>query len=355
MQQHYEPGQPLTVAGPRRIRTGFPFSPQLEVHPGVCPIVASVHGVCTEALAIYHLPRQARKVRRCGARNIDPASGDNSVAFAVVERHMPHTSGRAGARETTQLYSLADVIRAADASGLQASEPRATEGPAATVTARAAGTARQGDAPAVAAATQHPAAALQGPRGSGAAMAPQLRKQIYRRVHAMLRSCQWAVLAPNVGLASLRGAPAEVSKPVLDAIEAKLPQLAADPAHGGTVSRASVEEAAVAVAGRLGGALSGAVRRENSGVSEFIGENSAVTWDVKSPVSPQDGEAWAFDAEHQVDVVRHDLQQGDLVLLNLSRCSVADARAVTRRLNANLTPSEREQVYVLAPSEAVDA
>lgn len=139
-------------------------------------------------------------------------------------------------------------------------------------------------------------------------------------------------------------APAPESSP--DYFEARLP-LALDPAKGDKIHKEGIEEAAVAIHADRSGVLHH-VRREATGHSEFLDGNGAL-WDVKSPLSPPaDASGWLFDVQHQVDVVRHELDGDEGVLLNLTRCTPEDTRALQGALRQALQPWECKKVYVLS-------
>jgi len=124
--------------------------------------------------------------------------------------------------------------------------------------------------------------------------------------------------------------------------------LASDPAHGGKVSNSSVEEGAVGLLAETSGLVHG-FEREGTGKSEFV-DRTGQMWDVKSPISPMPSQKWVFNAEHQLDLVRKEIEGGENVLLNLSRCNEQDSGSVMSLIAANLKPWEKQRVVVLMPN-----
>lgn len=187
---------------------------------------------------------------------------------------------------------------------------------------------------------------IAGPAPTASTVAPEVRKAVYARAATLLQTTKWVVLAPSGELGELRGAPALPSKALLRHFDAGLGELVRDPAKGNTVGAGSIEEAAIGLVARTGGVIAGPIRRDGTGLAEFIGRND-VKWDVKSPLSPSEGQTWRFDAQHQVVKIEHDLAQGNLVLLNLSRCSPTDTRAVLAAMHAGLAASDLSKIYIL--------
>jgi hypothetical protein len=123
--------------------------------------------------------------------------------------------------------------------------------------------------------------------------------------------------------------------------------LARDPARGNKISEASLEEAAVALHAKHSGVLDNPAR-EKTGGSEFV-DAAGQSWDVKSPFSPPPQYPdWIFDAQHHVEVVRHEVSGGERVLLNLTRCTPQDAAAVKQQLIDALSDWDEQRVLVLA-------
>ncbi len=124
-------------------------------------------------------------------------------------------------------------------------------------------------------------------------------------------------------------------------------ELAKDPARGHKIDPATIEEAAVAVHADASGVLREVVR-EKSGGSEFTDWQSQ-RWDVKSPLSPPpEKEFWVFDVHHEAEVVEHEVQGGENVLLNLTRCTPQDANALRQALLERLPEWQSRKVLVLA-------
>lgn len=122
--------------------------------------------------------------------------------------------------------------------------------------------------------------------------------------------------------------------------------LASDPAHGGKITEGNIQEATVGLMAKRLKALP-SLHREVTGAAEFI-EDSGQKWDVKSPFSPPSmpSSTWVFDANHQVDNLRHDLSEGENVILDLSRCTHADSSQLLELMKGELSREEKGQVLV---------
>lgn len=129
----------------------------------------------------------------------------------------------------------------------------------------------------------------------------------------------------------------------------RAPELAADPAKGDKIFDGGLEEAAVAVTAERQ-EIFRSVERETSGYAEFV-DDKGVAWDVKSPLSPPPGQKWSYSPEHQVEKIRHDLEQGDKVLFNLSRVNDVDRDATLDLLKRELDARERTQLVILTDPE----
>lgn len=121
-------------------------------------------------------------------------------------------------------------------------------------------------------------------------------------------------------------------------------ELASDPAKGDKIDKTGLEEAAVAMHAMFSGVLR-KPERESTGHSEFVDRGEL--WDVKSPVSPLPGAHWTIDVQHQVDVVKKEVNGDEKVLLNLTRCNDEDAEAVRQALIGNLTEWESQRLVIL--------
>lgn len=139
----------------------------------------------------------------------------------------------------------------------------------------------------------------------------------------------------------------------LETAAGRAPKLASDPAKGNKITDGSIEEAAVALTAEHQQIFTTATR-ESSGSAEFI-DNFGIAWDVKSPLSPPEGQNWNFSAEHQLTKVRHDLSQGDKVLFNLSRVNDKDRDDTLQLFSQELTLNERGQIVILTDREIVNA
>lgn len=132
----------------------------------------------------------------------------------------------------------------------------------------------------------------------------------------------------------------------------RAPVLASDPAKGNKITDGGIEEAAVALTAERQKVFITATR-ESSGSAEFI-DNYGTAWDVKSPLSPPEGQNWKFSPDHQLTKVRHDLSQGDKVLFNLSRVNDKDRDDTLQLLAQELTLNERGQIVILTDQEIVN-
>jgi hypothetical protein len=128
--------------------------------------------------------------------------------------------------------------------------------------------------------------------------------------------------------------------------------LASDPAKGGKITPGSIEEAAVALMAEKCGVIAAPAVREETGSAEIV-DGEGKSWDVKSPLSPPPDAKWVFDVDHQVVKVRHDLSQGDRVLLNLSKCNNEDTEKVIETMERELTADEKPLIAVLVNREAL--
>lgn len=123
-------------------------------------------------------------------------------------------------------------------------------------------------------------------------------------------------------------------------------ELARDPARGHKIDPATIEEASVAVHAGASGVLRDVVR-ETTGHSEFTDWQSR-RWDVKSPISPPpEKEWWVFDTNHEAEVVQHEVEGDENVLLNLTRCNPQDAAALRQALLERLDAWQCARVLVL--------
>lgn len=129
----------------------------------------------------------------------------------------------------------------------------------------------------------------------------------------------------------------------------RVPELATDPARGEKISNGGLEEAAVALTAENLEVFD-RLERETTGSAEFVDEHG-VEWDVKSPLSPPEGQNWEFDAEHQLKKLRKDFSQGDKVLFNLTRLNDEDARETIDLLKRELRPEERDDFLVLIDTD----
>ena len=120
-----------------------------------------------------------------------------------------------------------------------------------------------------------------------------------------------------------------------------------DPAHGGKTNPNTVEEGAVGLWAEANGVVP-PLERESTGLSEFT-DSQGQNWDVKSPISPPPHQTWIFDAQHQLEVVRDELQGGENVLLNLSRCNPEDSARVFSLMTTHLQSWEKQRVVILMP------
>lgn len=165
--------------------------------------------------------------------------------------------------------------------------------------------------------------------------------RLAQRLNQIDERFRWARLG-SAGLEAVGQSPrpiADVEQAAQDAVE-----LSRDPAKGGKVDDKSLEEAAVAVLAEHLGVLSG-VQREETGHSEFTDDHGRL-WDVKSPLSP-DRPGWVFDPAHHVEVVQEDLDQGEGILLDMTRLSRTDSVALLGELGQGLSVQQTGHLLVL--------
>lgn len=175
----------------------------------------------------------------------------------------------------------------------------------------------------------------------------QLRERLAQRIDRIDDRFRWARFDP-AGLVAV-GQPAH-PLPEPETVATDRLQWSHDPAKGGKADDKSVQEAAVAVMAEHLGVLSG-MQREPSGHSEFLDDRGR-PWDVKSPVSP-DREGWNFDPHHHLEVIREDLDQGEGILLDLSRLHTQDSRSLVAVLQDGLEVHQHGQVLVLLEQDLV--
>ena len=132
----------------------------------------------------------------------------------------------------------------------------------------------------------------------------------------------------------------------MDEIMPEVRALATDPARGTKIGEAGLEEAAVALTAEHLEVFDD-LKRETTGSAEFVDEHG-IEWDVKSPLSPPEGQNWKYDVDHQLTVLRKDFGQGDKVLFNLTRLNDQDLQATFQLLEGNLECHERDDLLILA-------
>ncbi len=180
-----------------------------------------------------------------------------------------------------------------------------------------------------------------------ASMATAARQQL----ESIMKECSWCVFNGNKGI-SPTGQNGSLKVPNWEQTEPLMAALSADPAKGGKPTPGSIEEAAVGIYADLAGVSTSPLMREATGAAEFV-DGKSVKWDVKSPKSPPPGARWTFDAEHQLVKIRHDQSNGEVVMLNLSNCTIADTRYLLELINKEMTDKERENIVVLLKNEAL--
>lgn len=149
----------------------------------------------------------------------------------------------------------------------------------------------------------------------------------------------------NDGVSSRGEEPHPFSEEDRGEVYDKGPDLARDPARGDKILPQTLEEASVALMAEHLEVFE-TVRRESSGSAEFVDEKGQA-WDVKSPVSPPPEQGWFFAPEHHLGKIREDFDQGDRVLLNLSRCNEQDSQTMIEHLNQSLTQDEKGRLLIL--------
>jgi hypothetical protein len=113
-----------------------------------------------------------------------------------------------------------------------------------------------------------------------------------------------------------------------DPDQARLDELARDPAHGGRITPGSMEEARTALELERSGKLPGPVQRDPSGAADFIDGNGQA-WDVKSFHSEFPQAKGGFDLGKAMNTIRASVRGDEDVILNTSHLSADDLRALT--------------------------
>jgi len=180
----------------------------------------------------------------------------------------------------------------------------------------------------------------------------RLYESFHNRLQAVLASGSWLSITNDNNIDIKTAGFNPLTPKEMKDIDNRFETLASDPAKGGKIGPGSVEEATIAFAAEKGGIIPPPVDREKTGLSEFI-DKDGNTWDVKSPLSPAPGDKWVFDANHQIEKIRHDLSQGDRTLLNLSRCNKEDTNTLLNLLKQELTETERSLIFIIANKEAL--
>lgn len=150
----------------------------------------------------------------------------------------------------------------------------------------------------------------------------------------------------NQALVGLAGDPWDAEE-MSSALE-RIRSLAADPAKGGKINDASIEEATVALTAENLEVFEG-LKRDQTGRAEFL-DSKGESWDVKSPLSPPPHQNWHFSPHHQLQKVRKDFSNGDKVLLNLSRVNPQDRDKTLTLFSKALTANEKGQLLILTDS-----
>ncbi len=186
------------------------------------------------------------------------------------------------------------------------------------------------------------------PRPSYASLTPAQTERFQGRLEAM-QDQVFFNLTPDDRFVRAGVEAPEWNEKSLRAAIGRAPELATDPAKGEKIFDGGLEEAAVAITAERQ-EIFGKVERETSGYAEFV-DDKGVAWDVKSPLSPPPGQNWSYSPEHQVEKIRHDLEQGDKVLFNLSRVNDKDRDATLELLKRELDAQERTQLVILTDPE----
>ncbi|MDQ7822409.1 MAG: hypothetical protein RDV48_06400 [Candidatus Eremiobacteraeota bacterium] len=172
------------------------------------------------------------------------------------------------------------------------------------------------------------------------------------RYSTIAATCGWCTMKDDGSLDPTGKSSAGEALGALPQLKDRAEELASDPAKGKKITPGSIEEAAVGAYAEACGVVPPTVTREATGAAEFI-DGKGAPWDVKSPLSPPQGARWSFDAPHILVKLRHDLGEGEGVLLNLSNCNKADADAVINLIKSDFSNEERSQVRILVNREAL--
>ena len=101
--------------------------------------------------------------------------------------------------------------------------------------------------------------------------------------------------------------------------EARLEELAKDPAHGGKISDKTIQEARVGLEAEARGDLPGPITRDPSGAAEFI-DGQGELWDVKGFNTDY---ANGYDLGSAMEKIGRSIDQGENVLLDPSKMNSA--------------------------------
>jgi RsiW-degrading membrane proteinase PrsW (M82 family) len=114
-------------------------------------------------------------------------------------------------------------------------------------------------------------------------------------------------------------------------VQARLDELARDPAHNGKITAGSMEEARIGYDLEQSGRLEQGIYRDPSGRAEFIEPQSGQPWDVKSFNSNFPVRKGGFEIVRATSAVAKELTAGENVIVNTTNMSsqaVADLQAV---------------------------
>jgi hypothetical protein len=114
--------------------------------------------------------------------------------------------------------------------------------------------------------------------------------------------------------------------------QARLNELAKDPAHGGKISPKSLQEAEAGLSSEESGKIPGPIQRDPSGAAEFIDGNGQA-WDVKGFNSNFPPEKGGFDLARDFGKVQDEIAGGENVIVDTSKMNPADVQSLSNAIN----------------------
>jgi hypothetical protein len=125
---------------------------------------------------------------------------------------------------------------------------------------------------------------------------------------------------------SQKPSPADKPDPMA-ARNARLQELAKDPAQGGKITPKTLQEAKVGLACEENGKIPGPITRDPSGAAEFI-DGNGTPWDVKGFNSQFPPEKGGFDVATDLARVQGEVQSGENVIVDTTKMTPADVTSL---------------------------